>query len=222
MKPVPPDRGGSGAAPFDADDSPSGRILRVARDQLYTFGYNALTMDALAHELGMSKKTLYVHFASKDEIVAGVIDLVGQTVRRQTDAVFAEEGLGFARRLHDIMEIVAAQYGRARPTLARELERFAPKLYDKLDGIRRRNIPLIIGRILRIGVAEGMVRKDLDVDFAVEFWLHAVNGLVHPATVARTGLSAREAVEKGLRLFVGAVLTDAGRADFAKQVRKPA
>lgn len=217
MKSLPP----GDSVPFDADDSPAGRILRVARDQLYTFGYNALTMDALAHELGMSKKTLYVHFGSKDEIVAAVIDLVGQTIRRQIEPVFGEEGLSFACRLHKIMEIVGAQFGASRPTLGRELERFAPKLYEKLDGLRRKNIPLVIGRILRVGVAEGMVRKDLDVDFAVEFWLQAVNGLVHPATLARIGLTAREAFEKGLRLFVGALLTDAGRVEFAKQVRKP-
>lgn len=221
MRSITPERGAD-AIPFDADDSPSGRILRVARDQLYMFGYNALTMDALAHELGMSKKTLYVHYAGKDEIVGAVIDLVGQTIRRQVESVFAQEGLSFARRLHGIMEIVGAQFGASRRTLGRELERFAPKLYEKLDGLRRKNIPLVIGRILRVGVAEGMVRKDIELDFAVEFWLQAVNGLVHPATLARTGLTAREAFEKGLRLFVGAVLTDAGRADFARQFRTPA
>ncbi len=217
-----PPESDAGGVPFDADDSPAGRILRVARDQLYAYGYNALTMDALAHELGMSKKTLYVHFASKDEIVAAVIDLVGQTIRRQVEPVFAQEGLSFARRLHEIMEIVGAQFGASRPTLGRELERFAPKLYEKLDGLRRKNIPLVVGRILRVGVAQGMVRKDVDLDFAVEFWLQAVNGLVHPATLARTGLTAREAFEKGFRLFVGALLTEAGRAEFARQYRKSA
>ncbi len=219
MKPVPPDRAPA-AVPFDADESPAGRILRVARDHLYASGYNALTMDVLAHELGMSKKTIYVHYDSKDEIVAAVIDMIGQTIRRQVEAVFAQESLSFARRLHGIMEIVGGQFGASRPTLGRELERFAPKLYEKLDGLRRKNIPLVIGRVLRVGVAEGMVRKDVDLDFAVEFWLQAVNGLVHPATLARTGLTAREALEKGLRLFVSAVLTEAGRADFSKQFRK--
>lgn len=218
MKPVPPDRGPA-AVPFDADESPSGRILRVARDQLYTFGYNALTMDALAHELGMSKKTIYVHFDSKDEIVAAVIDLIGQTIRRQAEIVFARDGLSFARRLHEIMEIVGTQFGATRPSLGRELERFAPKLYEKLDGLRRKNIPLVVGRMLRVGVAEGMVRKDVDLDFAVEFWLQAVNGLVHPATLARIGLTAREAFDQGFRLFVGALLTDTGRADLGKQFR---
>ena len=38
------------------------RILEAARAHLFAYGYSALTMDALAHDLGMSKKTLYVYF----------------------------------------------------------------------------------------------------------------------------------------------------------------
>ena len=68
---APPSR----PAPIDeSDDSPPARILRAAREQLFTAGYNALTMDALAHELGMSKKTLYAHFAGKDAMIAVIID----------------------------------------------------------------------------------------------------------------------------------------------------
>ena len=45
--------------PPAADDAaPARRILAVVRERLFTYGYNALTMDVLAHELGMSKKTL--------------------------------------------------------------------------------------------------------------------------------------------------------------------
>ena len=50
------------------------RILATARRQLFTLGYQALTMDALAAELGVSKKTLYVHFAAKEQLVDAVID----------------------------------------------------------------------------------------------------------------------------------------------------
>jgi AcrR family transcriptional regulator len=58
-------------------DPAAGRILKAAREQLFTHGYHALTMDGLAHELGMRKKTLYAHFAGKDEIVAAIIEAAG-------------------------------------------------------------------------------------------------------------------------------------------------
>ena len=46
----------------------------MARTLLLAYGFNALTMDDLARELGMSKKTLYVHFPSKDALYHAVLD----------------------------------------------------------------------------------------------------------------------------------------------------
>ena len=62
------------------------RILQQARAHFFTHGYSKFTMDDLATELGMSKKTLYVHFAGKDEILSAVIDEIGREVRAEADA----------------------------------------------------------------------------------------------------------------------------------------
>ncbi|HVU23520.1 MAG TPA: helix-turn-helix domain-containing protein, partial [Opitutus sp.] len=59
-------------APTPAAD-PRTRIVTAARVHLFTYGYSALTMDDLARELGMSKKTLYVHFPGKDALVEAVL-----------------------------------------------------------------------------------------------------------------------------------------------------
>ena len=59
---------------FNQEAPLAARILQAAHAHLFSYGYNALTMDDLAHELGISKKTLYVHFAGKDEIIGAVID----------------------------------------------------------------------------------------------------------------------------------------------------
>jgi len=56
------------------DQTLHARIVETAHAHLFTYGYNALTMDDLAHELGVSKKTLYVHFRSKDALVEMILD----------------------------------------------------------------------------------------------------------------------------------------------------
>lgn len=62
--------------PVAAEPDLRARILRQARVFLFTHGYARCTMDDLAAELGLSKKTLYVHFAGKDEILAAVVEEV--------------------------------------------------------------------------------------------------------------------------------------------------
>lgn len=210
MRPDLPD-----AAAFDAEETVAGRILRVARARLFADGYAGLTMDALAHDLGMSKKTLYAHYAGKEAIVTAIIAVTGATIRRLTAAVIADPGLSYAGRLHAVMGIIGRQFAATTPTLMRELQRFAPGIYAELDALRRRNIPLVIGGLLRTGLEQGQIKPGIDPDFAAEFWLQSVNGLVHPDMLERFGHTPRQAFEKGIDLFFRAVLTDAAYADFA-------
>jgi AcrR family transcriptional regulator len=203
---------------FAQDDPPTRRILQAAHKHLFDHGYNALTMDVLAHELGMSKKTLYVHFPSKDAIVERIIDRVGQRLRERMDALLSDPKLTFAQKLSGVIEVAGATLARTSPIMLRDLQRFAPHIHEKLDALRQKNIPLIFGRLIRAGIAEGKVRPELDPAFATEFWLHAIRGLVHPDTLDRTQLTPRQTLEKALNLFFNGLLTPAGRKDYEKRL----
>ena len=85
-----------------------------------------------------------------------------------------------------------------------------------LDELRQKNIPFVFGRLFRTGITEGALRPDLDPDFAAQFWLQAIRGLVHPDTLAVTHLSPQQTLEKALELFTGGLLTPAGRKDYEK------
>ncbi|MCE9648776.1 MAG: TetR/AcrR family transcriptional regulator [Parvibaculum sp.] len=205
--------------PLDVPDTPEGRIVLAARDRFFAVGYQALTVDALAETLCMSKKTIYKHFRSKEEIVAAAIDAIERTIRRETGLLLGDRRVSFTRKLYGVMAIIGAQYGKARPELLRELAQAAPALHRKIDRLRRETTPAVIGTLIRAGIDGGMVRDDVDVDFAVEMWIAAASGLLEPATLDRLGLTPRAAVEKGIELFFQGVLTARGDADLNRQRR---
>jgi AcrR family transcriptional regulator len=196
--------------------APATRIRAAARARLLASGYSALTMDELAHELGMSKKTLYCHFRSKDELIDAIIEEIGQAIRDRMDSALANPKLDFTQKLCALVDIVGSNLALASPGLLHDLQRFAPQLYQKIDDLRQRNVPYVFGRLIRAGLAEGKVRPEIDPAFAVEFWLQAIRGLVHPAVLERTELTPRQTLERALRLFFGGLLSPAGRRDYDK------
>ena len=199
-----------------ATDAPDHRILAAARQHLFSYGYNALTMDDLAHELGMSKKTLYQHFPGKDAIIGLVIDGIGRAARAEMDTILNDARTNFAQKLRAIVDVVAPRLALLSPAMLRELQRYAPKIFQKIDELRQKNIPYVFGRLFRAGIAEGAMRPDIDPDFAALFWLQAVRGMVHPDTLAVTGLTTQQTLIKALELFTGGLLTPAGRKDYEK------
>lgn len=202
------------APPLDLDDTPSGRILRTARTILLAENYSGLTMDALAHALGMSKKTLYAHFPSKDAIVLAIIAATGRTIRRRVEEAMGRPDSGFTEKMAAILEILAGYFATLSPAFMQDLGRFAPHIHAEIDALKDRNIPLVIGRVLAVGVAEGKVRDDVEVRFLVEYWLQVIKGIHQPDALARTGLTPRASFEKSLDLFFRGLLTPAGREEF--------
>src|SRR5688572_11708246 len=85
--------------PASSDSAAIARIVRQAREHLFSHGYCQCTMDELAAELGMSKKTLYAHFSSKDDIVRAVLEQLGAEIRADADALFVDRSLTFAEKL---------------------------------------------------------------------------------------------------------------------------
>ena len=49
------------------------RILQKAEEMFFRYGVKSITMDDIARELGISKKTIYLHFPDKDELVVQVV-----------------------------------------------------------------------------------------------------------------------------------------------------
>ncbi len=206
----------SSAATVTTRPAARDRILQAAREHLFAHGYSAFTMDDLARELGMSKKTLYRHFPGKDAIVERIIDGFATDVRAMADAVFTDRQQPFTAKLHRFTAEMVRRFARLRPHVLRDLERSAPHIYRHIEEVRYRNIPLVFGRLLRQGQAAGMVRADVDPAFAIEFWRPAMQSLMHPATLDRLQLSPEQVFTQAIELFFGGLLTSAGHKEYEK------
>lgn len=198
------------------DNATVTRIVRQARAHFFSHGYSQCTMDELAADLGMSKKTLYVHFASKEALMRAVLEDLGREVRASADELFANRQLNFAEKLRGFAEGMAERTARMNPRLLRDLQRFAPSLYAQLSELREKNVPYIFGRFIEEGQLAGLVRADVRTDFAVTFFLKAVQGLIQPATLEQLNLAPRDVVPRAIELFFSGLLTPAGRQEHEK------
>jgi AcrR family transcriptional regulator len=203
-------------APVPADDAVPVRILQQARTHFFAHGYSRFKMDDLATELGMSKKTLYVHFAGKHEILAAVIDDLGREIRAEADSLLRNRQLNLAEKLRGFVESMAERLAAVTPGTFRDLQRHAPDLYDRLAEMREKNIPYVFGRFVEQGQIEGFVRDDLPPGFAIEFYLQAMHGLLQPAALERLRLAPREVIRSAVDLFFGGLLTPVGRKQYEK------
>jgi AcrR family transcriptional regulator len=200
------------------DEGPElrGRIIAQARAHLFEFGYSSFTMDDLATELGMSKKTLYVHFRSKETLIRVVLDEFSGEIRADAEALLANRSLSFAEKLRGFALGMMQRLGQVRPAVLRDLQRFAPRLHRHVEEQRSKNIPYIFGRFIEAGQVAGVVRDDVSPVFAGEFYLHAMQGMMQPLSLERLKLPPHLVLEGALKIFFCGLLTPAGHKEYEK------
>lgn len=194
------------------------RILATARKVLFGTGASALTMELLSKELGISKKTLYVHFPGKDAILCAIVDGFAAKIHARLEEIVSDPKLRSPEKLCLLIETIGEATARLTPALLRDLERNAPVVYERIDAVRRRNIPYFFGRLIREGIKEGYIRSDVDPDFVCEFWLHAIRGLMSPEVMEKYNLTPGQTVARGISLFMSGLLTQSGRELYATHV----
>jgi len=205
------------AAPVSAV-APRARIVAVARRHFFQVGFARCTMDCLAGELGMSKKTLYAHFPNKDALVAAVLDDKVAGFRAGIQAVVDATGLAFPERARRVVGHVAGQMGEIAPVFLRDLERTMPDLFAHIEAIRREVLPKVWSRMLTEGIERGHVRRDIEVPFICEMVLLSVEGLLRPAALERFALAPRQVIDRVLSILFAGILTSAGRKAYENTV----
>ncbi len=193
------------------------RILEVAGSQFFSLGFTKVTMDEIAHELGMSKRTLYQYFPGKKALLRKA--LLGRTER-------ISEGLGkisqsndthFGKKLEQALTLVATEIPHFSPIFLRDIQRHAPEVWQELDQRREEHIHTRFGQLIQEGVKEGFLRKDIEAEVLVLLFSTLIRNIVNPKTLSHLPLSASQAFSVISGVLFEGILTDKGRAQYRKK-----
>ena len=108
------------------------RIVAGARRHFLAHGFRATTMDDVAHELGMSKKTLYAHFPNKVALVhATLLAKLGE-LGGELEQITAAH-LPFLPALERMLAVLQWHAEEIRPPFVRDMRRAAPDLFQQVE-----------------------------------------------------------------------------------------
>jgi AcrR family transcriptional regulator len=193
------------------DSSASDRIVRAAREHFLAHGFHRVTMDDLADELGMSKKTIYAHFPSKTALLEAVLLDKFRSITEDLEAITSECAADFAAGLQRLLACVQRHTGEICPPFVRDIQREAPELFRVVQARRRELIQHYFGKLLGEGRREGLIRKDVPVHLLIEILLGAVEAIMNPARLAELELSPRTGITTILSVVLEGALTPEGK-----------
>jgi len=187
------------------------RILASARHHFLAHGFKNVTMDDLAAEMGMSKKTLYAHFPSKSALIKSVLTQKLDEADAELESVVSENSGDFVGALHQLTALLQKHTEEAQPVFVRDLSREEQALADYLISRRRIIVEKTFVKLLACGRDAGHIRDDIPIEFLIEVLLAILETIAVPKRLARQDLSLSQCLNRILSTFLQGVLTEKGR-----------
>jgi AcrR family transcriptional regulator len=189
------------------------RIISFAREHFMHEGFSKVTLDEIAAELGMSKKTLYKYFEDKEDLLRAGIEENLRKVSREIDAITAS-GDSFAEKLARVMMLIGKQMSRLSRGAMLDMQKFTPELWKQIETFRREQIFVKIGGMIAQAREENIFRTHVNEQMLTLMIITCIQGILNPEVLTQNSFSAEEAFQFIFRTIFEGALTDESRKDF--------
>jgi len=136
-------------------------ILERVLSLFIPYGIRSVTMEDIARELGVSKKTLYTDFKDKDDLIRRVIDFDSTQSREFYEEVYHSD-FNAIQEIFSVNSRMHSFRSRYSATFNHDLKRYYPEIYRSWIHEKRENMYKMIVENLRKGKREGIYRKEIN------------------------------------------------------------
>ena len=175
------------------------KIVNGALELYMRMGVKSVNMDKVATNLGISKKTLYVYFDNKQDLVNHCFqkhyDLVSEMIN--TTAAQFENAIDELFAIDESCSLVMKQ---TNPYLLGELKRYYPNTWALIEQLKQKVLFNIMKKNLNKGVEQGIYRKEIDVDIIAKLMINRIDALINEEVFPLTHYDFRKLL-KEIRIY---------------------
>ena len=194
------------------------KIIEMTEEKFFRDGFYKTTMDEVASELKMSKKTIYKFFPSKDYLVTAIARHFMEGLKSKILPALNSEKNAI-EKLAELNYILAKVSTKVSTKRMDEIKRHLPKLWNEIDAFRTKMMFLNITKVIDQGKAEGLF-IDYPTPIIMNTLVSSVRAIVNPEFILNNNFSISEAALFVFKVVIGGIVTDKGRKVFNQTINK--
>jgi TetR/AcrR family transcriptional regulator, cholesterol catabolism regulator len=142
-------------------------IIRKVSQLYLKYGIKSVSMDDVARELGMSKKTLYQYVTDKNDLVQKVVDYE-IVVKRNCFECACYKDKNAIDQIFEVSKILDAYNTNYNPAIEFDLRKYYPDSYQKVFTARRQTMMERVLENLALGQKDGLYRAEMDIEIVAK------------------------------------------------------
>lgn len=184
-------------------------IIENAADLFLTLGFKSVTMDDIANNMGISKKTIYAHFSNKTKLVESTTLYVLNAIDKGIDEIIQKD-LNSIEEVFQIKKFVSAHLKDDKSSPQYQLQKYYPKVFKSVQKHHLETMEGCVTQNLMKGIKSGVFRPSIDVVFISRMNFLGMTGIKDNDLFPIEKYSPQELTEKYLEYHLRAIVTPKG------------
>ena len=191
-------------------------ILIKATEMFLSLGFKSVTMDEIAAELGISKKTIYHHFANKNDLVEAATNHLFEIITNGIDAIYAQN-TNPIDEFYTVRQFLAnAMRDNKSPEF--QLKKYFPGIYDSLRLKQFEKLYDCMLNNLRRGIEQGLFRDNIDVEFTARIYFTGITGIKDTHVFPENMYTMEHKTAQYLEYHLRSIVTQKGLDKLTKTI----
>ena len=191
------------------------KIIAKATDLFLKLGFKSVTMDDIAGEMCISKKTIYKYFCNKEILIEESTTMVHKEVHQIIDNIVAKNHNAIEENF-EIRKMFKEMFKAGDTSPVYQLRKHYPEIYDTVMSREITECNIVFKQNIEKGIQQGLYRAEVPIDTYVEFYytlIFSINGNISSEK------EANELELQALEYHTRALATPEGIIELEKQLQ---
>lgn len=176
-----------------------GRIIAAYREQAAKRGFSRVTMDDLVVLTGISKRTIYRYFSSKDEIVESVVVDLLTDLNQKIEAA-QDSAASPVDQIFYVVRVITGNIKLVEPLFLYDLHKYYPHLWERIEQFRAERIQKVFERFLASS-GQDFFRETHPKIFTTAL-LASIRAVVNPMFIIENKINIEDVIQSLFNIFL--------------------
>lgn len=189
------------------------RILAGFRELAFTVGFHGATVDELSARTGISKRTIYRYFRSKDEMAGAVMaEFIAAAEEKVNSALSSTDNP--VEKVVNLVRVVSQHLKVLNPLIMRDIQKYYPHIWMRIESFRAAKARSVV-EMLITGNRQGYFRETIPAVFTTAL-LAGIRDVLNPGFIIEHNLTIERTITALFDIFLYGVVSDGARIELAK------
>jgi TetR/AcrR family transcriptional regulator, cholesterol catabolism regulator len=187
------------------------KIIQESTQLFFRYGVRSITMDDIAKELSMSKKTLYQHFDNKNDLLMACME-AHDCKEKEILKSFQREATNAIDEMIKIAQYLEQMFKKVSPTLIYDVQKYHREAWERMNKIHNEDVYQEIKTNMERGVKEGLYRNDFNIDIVAKIYVSTTLASTNPDFFPPDKYNIKDIVTTNILYHLRGIVTHKGLA----------